>query len=54
MIDKINVRVYGTAVLDGKVLILFEEYAGEKLLKLPGGGLEFGDPGSVAGRRTGA
>lgn len=43
MIDKINVRVYAAAVKDGKVLVLFEEYAGEKLLKLPGGGLEFGE-----------
>lgn len=43
MIDKINVRVYAAAVKDGKVLTLFEEYAGEKLVKLPGGGLEFGE-----------
>lgn len=43
MIDKINVRVYATAVKDRKVLVLYEEYAGEHLMKLPGGGLEFGE-----------
>lgn len=43
MIDKINVRVYAAAVKDDKVLTLYEEYAGEKLVKLPGGGLEFGE-----------
>lgn len=43
MIDKINVRVYACAVKDRKVLTLFEEYAGEPLMKLPGGGLEYGE-----------
>lgn len=43
MIDKINVRVYACAVKDNKVLTLFEEYAGQPLLKFPGGGLEFGE-----------
>ena len=43
MIDKINVRVYACAVKDQKVLTLFEEYAGEHLIKFPGGGLEFGE-----------
>lgn len=43
MIDKINVRIYAAAVRDEKVLTLYEEYAGEKLVKLPGGGLEFGE-----------
>lgn len=28
---------------DKKVLVLHEEYAGEQLMKLPGGGLEFGE-----------
>lgn len=28
---------------DGKILSLFEEYVGEKLVKLPGGGLEYGE-----------
>lgn len=43
MIDKLNIRVYATAVKDRKVLVLHEEYAGEQLMKLPGGGLEFGE-----------
>ena len=43
MIDKINVRVYATVVKENKVLVLFEEYAGEHLMKLPGGGLELGE-----------
>lgn len=43
MIDKINVRVYAAAIRDGKVLALHEEYAGEHLMKLPGGGLELGE-----------
>lgn len=43
MINKINVRVYAAAIKDEKVLVLFEEYAGEHLMKLPGGGLEFGE-----------
>ncbi|MEI7487214.1 MAG: NUDIX domain-containing protein [Chryseobacterium sp.] len=43
MIDKINVRVYACAVKDKKVLTLFEEYAGEPLMKFPGGGLEYGE-----------
>lgn len=43
MIDSFNVRVYVTIVKDQKVFALFEEYAGEQLLKFPGGGLEFGE-----------
>ena len=43
MIDKLNIRVYATAVKEGKVLVLHEEYAGQQLMKLPGGGLEFGE-----------
>ena len=43
MIDKINVRIYAAAIRDEKVLTLYEEYAGDKLVKLPGGGLEFGE-----------
>lgn len=43
MIDKVNIRVYACAVKDKKVLALFEEYAGEPLMKFPGGGLEFGE-----------
>jgi len=43
MIDKINIRVYALCLKDNKVLALHEEYAGDHLLKLPGGGLEFGE-----------
>lgn len=43
MTEKINVRVYGATVKDGKVLVLHEEYVGQNLLKLPGGGLELGE-----------
>lgn len=44
MIDKINLRVYALYLNDKKELLaLHEYYAGEQLLKLPGGGLEFGE-----------
>lgn len=43
MIDKINIRVYGIVEKDSKILVLFEEYAGEHLMKFPGGGLELGE-----------
>ena len=43
MIDKIHVRVYATIIKDKKILALHEEYAGDHLLKFPGGGLEFGE-----------
>ncbi|MCB4234978.1 NUDIX hydrolase [Kaistella anthropi] len=43
MIDKFNIRVYAAAVKDKKFWSLHEEYAGEQLMKLPGGGLEFGE-----------
>ncbi|AZI67999.1 NUDIX hydrolase [Kaistella daneshvariae] len=43
MIDKINVRVYVALLKDKKILGLHEEYVGQQLLKLPGGGLEFGE-----------
>lgn len=43
MIDKFNIRVYAAAVKDKKVLVIHEEYAGEQLMKLPGGVLEFGE-----------
>lgn len=43
MIDKMNIRVYACAVKDKKVLTLFEEYAGDHLMKFPGGGLEYGE-----------
>ncbi|WP_374443248.1 NUDIX domain-containing protein [Epilithonimonas sp.] len=43
MIDKINIRVYALCIKDKKILALHEEYAGDFLIKLPGGGLEFGE-----------
>lgn len=43
MIDKINIRVYGICIKNQAVLSLHEEYAGEFLTKLPGGGLEYGE-----------
>ena len=44
MIDKINIRVYAIYVNENQELMALDEgYAGEKLVKLPGGGLEFGE-----------
>ena len=44
MIDKINIRVYAIYLNEKNELMALEErYAGEKLIKLPGGGLEFGE-----------
>ena len=44
MIDKINIRVYAIYLNEKNELIALDEgYAGEKLIKLPGGGLEFGE-----------
>lgn len=43
MINSFNIRVYACVVKEKKVLTLFEEYAGEPLMKFPGGGLEFGE-----------
>lgn len=40
---KINVRVYAICIKNNKILVLFEKYAGEDLVKLPGGGLEYGE-----------
>ena len=44
MIDKINIRVYAIYLNEkNELLALDEGYVGEKLIKLPGGGLEFGE-----------
>ncbi|WP_277110750.1 NUDIX domain-containing protein [Chryseobacterium taklimakanense] len=43
MINSFNIRVYAACIKDKKLFTLFEEYVGEKLIKLPGGGLEFGE-----------
>ncbi len=43
MIDKFNIRVYGIWLKDNKILISHENIDGFQMLKLPGGGLEFGE-----------
>lgn len=43
MINKTNVRIYACAIKNRRVLVLHEEYAGEHLMKFPGGGLEYGE-----------
>ena len=43
MINSFNIRVYAACIKDKKLFTSFEEYVGEKLIKLPGGGLEFGE-----------
>ena len=44
MIDKINIRVYAIYLNEkNELMALDERYAGEKLIKLLGGGLEFGE-----------
>ncbi|WP_433811148.1 NUDIX domain-containing protein [Flavobacterium johnsoniae] len=38
-----NVRVYAFCIHENTILALHEKYAGVKICKLPGGGLEFGE-----------
>ena len=43
-IDSFNIRVYGICLNEKKeILVLHEEYVGQYLTKLPGGGLEYGE-----------
>ena len=43
-IDSFNIRVYGVCLnAKNEILVLHEEYVGQYLTKLPGGGLEFGE-----------
>ena len=42
-IKQFNIRVYGILIQNNAILLLKEGYCGEKLLKFPGGGLEFGE-----------
>ncbi|MDR2123262.1 MAG: NUDIX domain-containing protein [Flavobacteriaceae bacterium] len=42
-IRRMNVRVYALLIHEEKLLFLKEMYAGNQLLKLPGGGLELGE-----------
>lgn len=43
IINKINIRVYALCIKNYKVLALCEKYAGETLVKFPGGGMEYGE-----------
>jgi len=38
-----NVRVYALCIVNKKLLVLNESFAGNMIVKLPGGGLEFGE-----------
>ncbi len=42
-INRFNIRVYGIWIYNDALLLLKENYAGQKLEKFPGGGLEFGE-----------
>lgn len=42
-IARFNVRVYGLCIRDGQLLISEELIKGRRVIKLPGGGLEFGE-----------
>jgi ADP-ribose pyrophosphatase YjhB (NUDIX family) len=43
MVSKFNIRVYGIWIKGNKILVSHEEINGFKMLKLPGGGLEYGE-----------
>ena len=43
MSNKFNVRVYGILIKDGAILVSDEYIKKNKITKLPGGGLEFGE-----------
>jgi 8-oxo-dGTP diphosphatase len=43
MEKRLNVRVYGIWIADSKVLVNEELIRGEKVIKFPGGGLEWGE-----------
>lgn len=43
MAKKFNVRVYGILIQDNALLVSDEYIKGNKITKLPGGGLEFGE-----------
>ncbi len=38
-----NVRVYGALIVNGRILLIEESFKGVNMIKLPGGGLEFGE-----------
>jgi ADP-ribose pyrophosphatase YjhB (NUDIX family) len=43
MVNKFNIRVYGIWQKENKILVSRENIDGFEMLKLPGGGLEFGE-----------
>lgn len=43
MDTEFNVRVYALCIEQNKILLLKEPFAGKIVVKLPGGGLEFGE-----------
>lgn len=43
MIDKFNIRTYGILLKEGKILLSFEKIGDRNVIKLPGGGVEFGE-----------
>jgi len=43
MIKRFNIRVYGILTNKNQLLVSKEHYEGKDILKLPGGGLEFGE-----------
>jgi 8-oxo-dGTP pyrophosphatase MutT (NUDIX family) len=43
MVSKFNIRVYGIWLKEDKILVSNENINGFQMLKLPGGGLEFGE-----------
>lgn len=40
---RFNIRVYGLYITGGQVMVCEEMIRGEKIIKFPGGGLEFGE-----------
>lgn len=43
MLNGFNIRVYAICLLNGKLLVLNEPFMGHMVVKLPGGGLEYGE-----------
>lgn len=41
--SKISVRVYGIYINKNRILALLEKYENDEFIKLPGGGLEYGE-----------
>jgi ADP-ribose pyrophosphatase YjhB (NUDIX family) len=43
MVSRFNIRVYGIWIEDGQLLVNEELIRGQRVIKLPGGGLELGE-----------